>query len=107
MLALAETHGHALSKMQLTMYRVAVSHLSDDELTRGANWLLRNAKYFPNPAECVEACTGIPAGSSATATSGAIDAEVNRLYRWMATWLPWLITGHRFTLTLGPTAMIR
>jgi hypothetical protein len=101
MLALAETHGHALSKMQMTMYRAAVSHLTDEERTRGANWLLRNATFFPNPAECVQACTGIPAGSTAT-TASAVDAtEANRLWAWMIRWLPWLVEGHRFTLTLG------
>jgi hypothetical protein len=100
LLALAETHGHALSKMQLIMYSSAVSHLTDEQRTRGANWLNRNANYFPNPAECVQACTGIPGGSTTIAT--AISTEAKRFWGWMIKWTPRLVEGYRVELTIAP-----
>jgi hypothetical protein len=102
LIALAEIHGHSLSKMSLRLYRAATSDLTFEQLTTGANWLLRNAKFFPNPPECVEACTGIPVASLASREASEDEVEEARLWSWLVRWWSWLINGNHYEITVAP-----
>jgi hypothetical protein len=100
LLTLAEIHGQSLSKMAQIMYKASTSDLTFEQRSRGATWLLRNAKFFPSPVENREACTGIPGGS--TTIAAAISTEAKRFWGWMIKWTPRLVEGYMFELTIAP-----
>jgi hypothetical protein len=80
---------------------MAVEDLSGAQHDRGIMTIQRTFQYWPNGAQLRAACLGVPVESLSRMAASDDAQEVNRLYAWMVKWLPWLVEGHRFKLSLG------
>lgn len=77
---LGEVYGEALSKPRMDAYFAALSDLTIEQFDSAASHLMRSSKFFPRPAEILEAARGNIEDQANRAWSTFLDAAADAGY---------------------------